>query len=142
MTKAVKVFNGQVTNSTTNSIVVDTTIYTVPAGRVAKVSVSYFHREQGTSNASTFRVGNYSTWQINGGGAPAFVNSGGASVLITGSNTMLSGTNARNNVAVGNAGVWPTDIYLVAGQTVVVGLPGDTGVTTSFTYSLMVVEEY
>jgi hypothetical protein len=133
MAKAIKVFSGSTSSGT---------IYTVPASRVAKVTIGMLSTNGGTGYAYLIVGGQY-----------VFV-TGNSGVLVTSyfnSYTTLSGTGPVGlspgsgqklvrEVAGGSTSyyIMNTEFYLIAGGTVVIG----TSDSNSTTYNFSAVEEF
>lgn len=136
MAKAVKVYRGSVADT-------PTTIYTVPAGRVAKVTWSYLLSSSAGGTIALTAGGQtlFSQTLLSGavGGFPASARkeatSVGSSMLLS-DNALIAGqfqSTSNNTVDANTFQVVPRDVYLVAGDTVTVRFGN---------YSFVVVEEY
>lgn len=136
MTKAVKVYRGDVAADSA------TTIYTVPVGRIAKVTFAYLYNSGPTGTVAIAAGGRtfFSAAATGSGcGFPASAKreatSVGSSMLMS-DHALIAGqfqSNSNNTVDGNSFIVVPRDVYLVAGDTVTVRY----GI-----YSFVVVEEY
>jgi hypothetical protein len=141
MAKEIKVFSGTVTETTT--------IYTVPAGRVAKVTLSYFKGlNAGTPRNITLKIGVASILinrTTDTGNSTRYV--GQASVASGSTNAVYSAPSGYTYISsFGAAGVVsvaaeiiPLNYFMNAGETVEIA-PSNTGTTS--TYTFLVVEEF
>ena len=133
MTKAVKVYRGSVAADAA------TTVYTVPAGRVAKVTFAYLRNYSTTPvelHAGGVKLADEST-PSQGAGFPAVY-----AQTTTNLATLMSGdahlfgkfaSGGKVVIASGDMQAVPKDVYLTAGDTVQV---------RGGHYSFLVVEEY
>jgi hypothetical protein len=135
MTKAVKVFRGSVSADST------TTVYTVPAGRVAKVTFSYLRNFGGTGTVELLAGGVtfFSvTASASGQGFPIiYAQTATNEAVLASSDAIIGGSFTAANQALStsssNLRAIPKEVYLIANDTVQVRYAN---------YSFSVVEEY
>lgn len=140
MTKQVKVFNGSLLSSTQ-------TVYTVPAGRVAKITIAYLYLKPSQSYQATLTIGNLTPVVQAPGGSSQFLMPAGNALskavnsgfqLVFDQNLQMAGV---IDPYAGAAYPVPfcTEYYINAGQSIQISAAGDSA---SAIWSIMVVEEY
>jgi hypothetical protein len=145
MAKQVKVFRGDVTLSVTGT----TTIYTVPAGRVAKITIGALFLSCFNSNSQpslSFIVGGITVASVTStSGQQSFATCRINAVIgTTTSNihTPGAGQKAAVSTLAPNAQIIDSEFYLMAGDTVVFSFNGSSPNTGSAQYSFSAVEEF
>jgi hypothetical protein len=137
MAKQIKVFSGILNNISPGG---SSVLYTVPAGRVAKITIGTLLISSGSSSSGSFIAAGITIAQNISGSTP-FRTSSFNTVVGTSTSNILSPGAGQKVALVGAFGhIIDSEIYLMAADTVVFAAAGT--VNSGIQYSFSVVEEF